>query len=120
MSKNTARNTFYTASAMRNPVSTGAAFTAVGTTSIFVAFVKGIFVISYLMVKWTLILGWYLAVAGWKGAAALYALIRRSVIQYRVGRGSLTASQAAEITARPAMKPGVWYPEVGVYQGTNK
>ena len=111
---NYSRATYRTASALRNPVSTGSAGCLVGS----VMLVVHLFVMTAVLTWWCLkavgIIFWAVAMLVTKGSTAAGETFRKCRHQYLVGAGELSQADVAEVEAHPQYKPGQWYPGVGV------
>lgn len=111
---NYSRATYRTASALRNPVSTGSAGCLVGS----VMLVVHLFVMTAVLTWWSLkfvgIIFWAVAMLVTKGSTVAGETFRKCWHQYLVGAGEITQGDVRDLESRPDYKPGQWYPTVGV------
>lgn len=111
---NYTRATYRTASAMRNPVSTGSAGCLVGcfalTWQLFYFTALG----TWWLLKITALCIYALVLLVWKGGEAAGSVFSKTRHQYLVGAGELSQADVAEVEAHQQLQPGVWYPGHGV------
>lgn len=118
---NYSRATYRTASALRNPVSTGSAGCLVGSVALPWHLLKVTAIVSWYLVKWTAVLLYLMAaglyVLATKGGPAAADVFRKSRHQFHVGTGEITEGDARDLDALAAekpLRPGQWYPGHGV------